>query len=613
MAEYFDYFFYATGQVTSVIATATIWLALFLIGRIFTGNNVINAAIPFFGWGIVTIIFTIFGVFTALGFFYITIFIGSLAVVSGIYSIIKKKPFIDSSILKIFILTTPLWLPVSAMTVSQWDEFSHWLPSALFLWEMDGFPNKLNPITGASFPAYPYAWPILIYLTSRITGNFIENAGALLNLYVLLTFGLILLEVIRRGIDRSPLHPLKGWMAIALAALLVTGMNPTFIQKIVLTAYSETSTSVTIALAGILAWILLDELSHDRHKAALVYAWQTSLVLAVHVNIRQTNLVLFLILIFAITLVALRDPNIQLIKIIKPLVVIVTAPLITYLSWRYHVESHLAGLEFVIRPVSIWNIDIIPEILYAMANVASKKGVYFLLMLVVLWFGFRGLRHIQSPLDRLAVIAGTMFIGYNAFLFFSYLTAFDQNGALGVVSYWRYNTHVGLFGCTFAAYFFAQLWRNIDVPDIWQRRLGVAAIAILLLAPLVLIKKIRFDRDARKLHYLNVARDLTSIIPHNSSYYILDPSGNGEVGVITRFRLGRGVSFKGMISGFQVNRLTQLGNLLVQSKPRYILVHSSSPEISKIFDIPLVLDRSYLFKNEENSWAEVKTWPEKIN
>ena len=53
---------------------------------------------------------------------------------------------------------------------------------------------------------------------------------------------------------------------VAFAALLVTLFNPTFVQKLVLTAYSETSTSVTIALAGVLTWMMLDALANKDHQ-----------------------------------------------------------------------------------------------------------------------------------------------------------------------------------------------------------------------------------------------------------------------------------------------------------------------------------------------------------
>jgi len=79
------------------------------------------------------------------------------------------------------VLGAPMLLLVSAMMASQWDEFSHWLPSARYLYVTDGFPDGRDPVTGASFPAYPYGWPLATYFASRLSGRFVEIAGALTN------------------------------------------------------------------------------------------------------------------------------------------------------------------------------------------------------------------------------------------------------------------------------------------------------------------------------------------------------------------------------------------------------------------------------------------------
>ena len=215
------------------------------------------------------------------------------------------------------------------MVASQWDEFSHWLPSTRFLLDHDRFPDSVHSVTGASYPAYPYGWPILMYLSSRLVGEFVENSGALLNLLALLTFGLVLLEVVRIGLGKPGNEKSRTWMMVALAGLLVTLFNPTFVQKLVLTAYSETSTSVTIALAGVLAWMMLDALAYKDHQTAIHLAWQSALTLAVHINLRQANLVLVVILIISVMIIGLRDPRINLGALINRIVIL------TVLHWSF--------------------------------------------------------------------------------------------------------------------------------------------------------------------------------------------------------------------------------------------------------------------------------------
>ena len=55
---------------------------------------------------------------------------------------------------------------------------------------------------------------------------------------------------------------------IAVAGLAVTLVNPTFVQKVVLTSYADTSTSVVSGFCLILFWHLLECLSNGNRKEA---------------------------------------------------------------------------------------------------------------------------------------------------------------------------------------------------------------------------------------------------------------------------------------------------------------------------------------------------------
>ena len=189
MDSYLSYFFGGPYQILSIVSTFTVWFGLSLIGSAVAGRPAMPVATPFFGWAVITLLFTLGGVLTALSFTKISIFIGILVLGSFVYLLRTQQSILDSRFIKLVVITTPLWILISGMMASQWDEFSHWLPSTRFLLDHDGFPDSVHSVTGASFPAYPYGWPILMYLASRLVGEFVENSGALLNLLALLTFG----------------------------------------------------------------------------------------------------------------------------------------------------------------------------------------------------------------------------------------------------------------------------------------------------------------------------------------------------------------------------------------------------------------------------------------
>ena len=534
-----------------------------------------------------------------------------LAIGSMIYLIRTNQTLLDQRLIKLVILTLPLWLMTSGMMASQWDEFSYWLPSTMFLLNHDGFPDSANNITGGTFPAYPYGWPLLMYLSGKLSGQFLENSGALLNLFVLFTFGLVLLEVINKCLKRADDRNLHGWMVIALGGLLVTALNPTFVQKIILTAYSETSTSVTIALAGILAWMMLDALAIKDQQAAFRLAWQTALVLSVHINVRQANLILFIILVFSLLVIGIRDKRINHIAMFRCVGILSIPAIMVYVTWRFHVDGHLSGAEFSVRPFENWLIDLIPEILAAMFTVASKKGVYFTIMAIVIIFGARGLWRMETSLDRLSVLASIIFLGYNAFLLFSYVTAFGKSDALRVASYWRYNIHAGLFANVFLVFCAAILWQKREFPDPWPKLLGGSAILILLIAPLVFAEKLRFDHEGRKPHYQMVAMDLRSLLPEHARYFIVDPKGNGEVGVITKFRFGNPAAYGGVMSAFHPLNPQTLKANLKNSKSDFVLIHSSFEGLDAVFGLKLMKKKSYLLKRTTSGWSEVHSWLEK--
>ncbi len=611
MVSYLNYFFSGPHQVVSIASTFTVWFGLSLIGSVVVGIHAMRVATPFFGWAVSSVLFTLGGVLTTLSFTTISIVIGILALGSFVYLLRTQQPVLDHRFIKLIIITMPLWVLISGMVASQWDEFSHWLPSTRFLLDHDRFPDSVHSVTGASYPAYPYGWPILMYLSSRLVGEFVENSGALLNLLALLTFGLVLLEVVRIGLGKPGNEKSRTWMMVALAGLLVTLFNPTFVQKLVLTAYSETSTSVTIALAGILTWMMLDALANKDHHAAMHLAWQSALTLAVHINLRQANLVLFVILIISVMIIGLRDPRINLGALINRIVILTILPLVVYITWRFHVAAHLSGSEFVIRPFDSWFIELIPEILIAMLTVASKKGVYFLTMAVVVIFGIRGLWRMETSLDRLAVLASVMFLGYNAFLLFTYVTAFGKFDALRVASYWRYNIHVGLFASVFYAYSLALIYTRTNYLKAWHKLFGVAAIFIMLVAPLIFAKKLRFDYEGRKPYFQMVARDIKSELPENARYFIVDPQGSGEVGVITKYRIGGFATYGGVMSAFHPPNVRALLSRLKNSKSEFVLIHSSFDGMDTVFGFPILPDRSYLLKKSASGWIRVRTWMEK--
>ncbi len=606
MSQFLSYFYGGLPQLAGLFSASLVWLGLAAIGRVVAPRG-LSVAAPVFGWGVANAVFTLFGVWTGISFTVLAAILAALA--AGCSVVVLRREGIAplQAPAMLGALALPLLILVSAMGASQWDEFSHWLPSAKFLLFHDGFPGMDAAETGASFPAYPYGWPLLIYLGAVLAGPAIENVGPLLNLMMLLGFGVVILDVVRRtvpGISGAAF----GWPALALAALAVTVLNPTFVQKLVLTSYSETSTMVSVGVAGVLAWMLLNQLA-DQERADGALVWQWALTLIVLVNTRATNIIFFAIFVLAWLLISGRDGKIAFPRAVMVLAAAAVPAMIVYGSWRLHVATELPGAELTIRPVETWFIGLIPDILAGMALVASKKGVFFALMLIVLGFGIRGIIRCRTELDRFAVIASGVFLGFNVFLLFAYVASFGQSDALRTASYWRYNTHMGLIGLVFLSMAVAILWHRLNpapVFGLWLKRLSIVLILVL---PIVLVQKIRFDLEPPKPHFRAVAAALADAIPGGARYFVLDPRGTGESHVITNFSLWPARRSVGYLAA--VHRISEDALTRSLSRPRitHIVLHSVTDEVRRFFDLELAGDRSYLLARRGTDWRIDAEWP----
>ena len=143
--------------------------------------------------------------------------------------------------------------------------------------------------------------------------------------------------------------------------------------------------------------------------------------------------------------------------------------IVIYVVWRYYVATELAGAEASVMPIGEWLFAYIPEIVWRMIVVLSKKGLYLALMAAATVFAVRGLLRFRTPFDRLAIITGAIFLGYNAFLLFVYVSTFGKFDALRAASLWRYNMHLGPIGIAFAAYGLAILWARHVEPRLGGR------------------------------------------------------------------------------------------------------------------------------------------------
>jgi hypothetical protein len=625
MLHYLGFFFGGTEQVVTVLAVALVLLALTGIGGLVGSRRRLRSGDVVYGWAAIVAVYTVVGVFTSVPFTMIALLLGGLGGAALFHVRLRDGTMLPPGFLRTVVLALPLILIAAAMRASQWDEFSHWLPSLRFLLDTDAFPDRLHPVTGASFPAYPYGWVLLPYFASRIAGHLLEAAGPLLNVGLLLISALLIADVVRqdhvertrverrahdRGTDRRSRSGSLPWGLCAIGLLAVSVLNPAFVQKVALTSYADLPTATALGFAVAIGWTALNALAAGRAQLARRRAWDAGLALVVLVSLKQATLVLAVLVVILIVVTGLCDPAIRKRRLAGLLAPLILPFVIVYAIWRFHVATELSGAEFVVRPFADWSVSLIPRIVAAMAVALAKKGGFLALMLVATGFGAVALVRCRTPLDRLALIVGGLFVGYNGFLLFAYVAAFGANDAERVASLWRYNLHLGFAGVVFAAYGLAQLWHRWPGHTLYRGWLARFAVALVLLAPIALAPKLRFDQEPDKPHFRAVAGVLSPLLPRGTVLAVVDPAGSGESAIITRFQLGPRVSDVLKFSAFDDTRADTIRGLIADRHAGAVLVHSVTPAVNEALGTQLVDGVSYLLLPDgQGGWRIVASWP----
>ncbi|MEQ8193325.1 MAG: hypothetical protein RIB59_02435, partial [Rhodospirillales bacterium] len=433
----------------------------------------------------------------------------------------------------------------------------------------------------------------------------------------------IMSRVIAAGLQRNE-NEKPSWSLLALSILGVSVLSTTFVQKIVLTSYADSATSATLAVIGILLWKITNGLANDPgidSRASQTIAWQCGLIIAAFLNLKQTNLVLLLLLFIGFGIVILKDPAIRLKKVWPLLPPLLIPGLLAYVVWRYHVSQSIAHGEFSFMPVQHWHIAESLTILWKMILVAVKKAPYFLMMLAITAFALHGFVRPFTPRTRLYIPVAVVFLGFNGFLWFTYVASFGLYDALRVGSFWRYNIQLGLLGAMAGAYGLAQLWRSKITSGLEEKRtlrkyLAAVPVVCILALPFAAHHKLRFDIRPHKDHMRMVGQTLAETLPRDSNLAVIDLRGNGFAAIVLRYEImsaagaGRDIHANLSLNAYsQIKSAAQLRDRLKKAKPTHIWVHMSLPLIEQALEVTLPPRTSHLLKREGNRWRRVRSWP----
>ncbi|MGJ3261282.1 MAG: hypothetical protein ACFE0S_16905 [Rhodospirillales bacterium] len=612
---YANYFIGGSGQLPILLGAFAVLAGLAAIGRaMFAGRGLAEADL-FGGWAVAVLVFTVGNVFFRIPFSYVFWVFAAAGGGLALWYLYKERRAGPAGFWRVVILAAPLLLIASARMASEWDEFSHWLPTARFIFEAQQFPFGGREVSGGHFPGYPFGWMLLVYSANMTAGQFVESAGSTLNILLLLTFGVGAVRMWCEATD-NPIPDVGRltWTGALFAVLAATLLNPTFVQKVIMTTYADASTAVAMGGGAVLAYFVLDALANKETERARVLAWQFGLAMAVLINIKQANLVITVLLLGASGLVALRDRAIPFGAYLRVLPAMVLPAVAIYGIWRYHVAVNLpSGVEANFLPYEKWNLDLLWPIFERMLIVAGKKIGYFGVLAIAAVFALRALWRCETRFDRVAMLTGLTFVGYNAFLFMIFVTHFTEYDALRVASYWRYNHHLGLTAVVFGAFALGTLYRRYLAGKNLQRYIVPVLFAVVIAAPFVFAEKLRFDTEHPKPFFRNVGAELLELLPEGSRVFLLDPYGSGESVVLTGYSMHhRRSELLGYMATFHPFSAKSVRQVIDDRNPGYLLVHSVRPSVNRVLGTDLAKSGySYLLRkigDDPVQWEIVKKW-----
>ena len=505
------------------------------LGRLLAGARVAAEIALVCGWGGACFALTLWGIITpaslripALGL----ILLGAAGLVLPASRFVAGEWL---ALLRIFIVALPLLLVMASAQPSQPDTFYNLLPNAAYLSDHGFFPADDRPPAHSYIAGAPYNMQLASFVAAQVTGRFPPNAMIAFNLILQIVFGLLLARLVT-GAEAEPARA-PDWRACALGYLLVFALNPGFVPRYDLSAYSEASVTVSIAVAGWLAAKIIDRAASGR--GARRAAWLCALALAALVNIKQESVALAvgaaaggLAVAATVTPTARREA-------LKLMLISALPAALLYLGWRGYVLAHFAAGELKLAPMAQWQVQALPLILTNMAKAIGGKGVFYATLAAsFVIFGLSLRQHGRDMATRTAGVLAGAFVVYNAALIFAYVALFPGEMGTDAHSYFRYSTHLSLLLMLTLLLQMRPIWRDAAWPGAagWKRAGQAALLLALVASPVGFLSYLRFDLEEPQLRVRELTREAASRISGDKLGLLL-PGDNGSVATVAETAL----------------------------------------------------------------------------
>ena len=432
MAEFARYLIgNASTGVVELLGTLAVFVGFYCVGRLCGVARVPAAALV--GWAAVSLVavgaaivgvssLTVtIGVFVSLGV------LGALVRRSAMRDLATSWPWMVSIV--------PLAGLGTVLPSFYWDGYSHWLPNALYLIEMDHFP--VAPLDGVSsdHPTYPPALALVIYLVTAFTRRYSESAGLLTNVLVSAIAVGYLTDSLRPMLFSAPtaVEPSRRSMLVtsSLVAILVFVINPSFQLVHYWSAIADPPLAIVV-LVTLGVWC--EQLAVDRPVAVAGESrpridrdertdWAVLFFLGALIGlIKHSGWQITLVLLGAGAVVCVCR-GVPLRRAAKSALAIGLGTGVACAMWKYYLATELPIQERageVLLPLAEWRYDLLGPLLRAALTDARQYWIYYGTLCAFLIIGIRTLSKSssgeKSPLNLMLGIASVSLLAHLACL-----------------------------------------------------------------------------------------------------------------------------------------------------------------------------------------------------
>jgi hypothetical protein len=520
-------------QAEGLVAVFVAGLVMLVLGRAVLGARTIPEIALIGGWGLMSLVITLWGVTTPQS---MSIPIVALTAIAGLAGFARRGRLEPSDVItigRLLVLGLPLLAVMAASMPTQPDTFTNQLPNAVYLYDHGQFPANDRPPMLAVWPAFPYNFQIASLLPALLAQGFAPNMLTHLNLLLQFVFALLLARAMR---GTEPVEAPPSWSAIGGALLLTTFLNPGFNPKIQFSGYADPAIAVAVPFAAWQAERLLAALADNRSGARQILA--LTFVALAGVAIKQVSVVLMAGVAGTAFLIGAFDARIGPKRAFLSLAQAFAPALLMVLAWRFYVAGHFnPDDELRLMPVSQWSLATLPAILVSMASQIWEKMPFFVMLYGVSLAAIPlALRHGLTPAIRLFLLTLGVMLLYTLFLMFTYVAHFPGEIGASAHSFFRYNTHLGLLATLAAVAYARESWVRRGAPDLgegWQYvRAGAVGLAIA--APLIAAGWIRFDLRQPQPLVWNLAGFAAPNLHDGDRVALLLPGDNERLGYMLR-------------------------------------------------------------------------------